>query len=164
MGGDEALNMVTERPNLIAAAYSADGVSDFGAHYRNKLISDEPDIAALARYEVGGTPSEVSQKYADRSAIDQLSNDLTFKRPILLDVDRADIVVENTQSYNFYNAVKAKSASAPIFERCWPGQPHSAQLNGVVGYSTAMDFFYNGGDWLTTDGGQHPNPGANNCP
>ena len=68
MGGQEALLLVGQHPQLLAGAVVFDSVTNFYTRYRDfALIRNGRRLQALARLEVGGTPSSKTREYVLRS-------------------------------------------------------------------------------------------------
>ena len=70
MGGQETLLLVARHPRLLAGATALDADTDLAARYRAFAALPHGDrLQALARAEVGGTPTEVPRAYALRSPV-----------------------------------------------------------------------------------------------
>jgi len=82
MGGHESLLLVARHPRLLAGAASFDGVADFALQYENFKELGCNDVCRrvwhgtigsglrqLARREVGGTPADAPEAWAERSPI-----------------------------------------------------------------------------------------------
>ena len=68
MGGMETLLVVAEHPHLLAGAAAFDPATDMALRYRDfGALPDGRALQALARIEIGGTPSQVPHAYALRS-------------------------------------------------------------------------------------------------
>jgi poly(3-hydroxybutyrate) depolymerase len=68
MGGQETLLLVAEHPRLLAGAVAFDPATDMARRYRDfATLKHGAQLQALARAEVGGTPSEAPAAYARRS-------------------------------------------------------------------------------------------------
>jgi poly(3-hydroxybutyrate) depolymerase len=68
MGGQETLLLVGQHPQLLAGAVVFDSVTNFYTRYRDfALIRSGRRLQALARLEVGGTPSSKTREYVLRS-------------------------------------------------------------------------------------------------
>ena len=68
MGGQETLLLVGQHPQLLAGAVVFDSVTNFYTRYRDfALIRNGRRLQALARLEVGGTPSSRTREYVLRS-------------------------------------------------------------------------------------------------
>jgi hypothetical protein len=68
MGGQETLLLVAHDPRLLAWAAAFDPATDMARRYRDfAQLKDGAQLQALAREEIGGTPSQVPEAYARRS-------------------------------------------------------------------------------------------------
>jgi pimeloyl-ACP methyl ester carboxylesterase len=68
MGGQETLLLVARYPQLLAGAAAFDPATDMARRYRDfGALPDGGRLQALARHEIGGTPTQVPQAYAVRS-------------------------------------------------------------------------------------------------
>jgi poly(3-hydroxybutyrate) depolymerase len=70
MGGQETLLLIGRHPRLLAGAVAFDSVADFGLRYQQfPRARNGRMLQALARVEVGGTPSANPRAYALRSPL-----------------------------------------------------------------------------------------------
>jgi pimeloyl-ACP methyl ester carboxylesterase len=68
MGGMETLLLVARYPHLLAGAAAFDPATDMARRYRDfAALPDGRSLQRLARVEIGGTPTQVPQAYAERS-------------------------------------------------------------------------------------------------
>jgi len=68
MGGQETLLLVARYPDLLAGAAAFDPATDMARRYRDfAALPHGRSLQALARREIGGTPSQVPRAYAVRS-------------------------------------------------------------------------------------------------
>jgi pimeloyl-ACP methyl ester carboxylesterase len=68
MGGQEVLLLVAKHPHLLAGAAAFDPDTDMTRRYHDfAALRDGAQLQALARQEIGGTPTQVPQAYAERS-------------------------------------------------------------------------------------------------
>lgn len=168
MGGQDSLAFVALYPELISAAYSNDGVSDWGLRYiqASKRIPSKLDdghrnvLLAGIPYETGGTPDSNPSAYQSRSPLQSLTkNPGIAQHPIKLEVDMQDSLISPSQSALFYKKLKQLNPNTPscrtnqnsghstgLPQR---GKSHPTDPNSPKVYLHAMDFFFNGGNWLT---------------
>ena len=83
MGGQETLLLVGQHPRLLAGAVAFDSVTDFFRRYGDFALLGRKGVAlqALARLEVGGTPSTNPEAYRLRSPQHWLERDRRFGSP-----------------------------------------------------------------------------------
>lgn len=68
MGGMETLLLVAKHPRLLAGAAAFDPATDMARRYDDfAALRDGRTLQKLARVEIGGTPEQVPQAYAERS-------------------------------------------------------------------------------------------------
>jgi pimeloyl-ACP methyl ester carboxylesterase len=68
MGGQETLLLVAQHPHLLAGAVAFDPATDMTRRYHDfAALKNGKTLQALARLEIGGTPSQVPAAYARRS-------------------------------------------------------------------------------------------------
>jgi pimeloyl-ACP methyl ester carboxylesterase len=68
MGGMETLLLVARYPHLLAGAAAFDPATDMARRYYDfAALPDGGSLQELARVEIGGTPAQVPQAYAERS-------------------------------------------------------------------------------------------------
>jgi poly(3-hydroxybutyrate) depolymerase len=68
MGGQETLLLVARHPGLLAGAVAFDPATDMARRYRDfSTMRNGATLRALARDEIGGTPSQVPIAYLERS-------------------------------------------------------------------------------------------------
>ncbi len=68
MGGQEVLLLVAMHPRLLAGAAAFDPDTDMTRRYRDfASLKHGRELQQLARVEIGGTPEQVPQAYAQRS-------------------------------------------------------------------------------------------------
>jgi pimeloyl-ACP methyl ester carboxylesterase len=68
MGGQETLLLVARYPHLLAGAAAFDPATDMARRYRDfASLKHGRELQALARREIGGTPTQVPHAYAVRS-------------------------------------------------------------------------------------------------
>lgn len=112
MGGMESLVLAGKYPDLLAGVVSFNGVIDLAAWFQEC----DSDIAGRMPIEVGGSPDEMPEEYAERSPITYAA---TIARvPVLMYWDPNDKVVqfqEEEQSGRLYRLVKELYPDAPIW-------------------------------------------------
>lgn len=70
MGGQEALLLVAQHPRLLAGAAALDADTNMAARYKAfRELRDGLRLQALAREEIGGTPTSAPRAYALRSPL-----------------------------------------------------------------------------------------------
>jgi poly(3-hydroxybutyrate) depolymerase len=130
MGAQETLLLVGRYPELLAGAVAVDGPADFALQYRNfPRLKDNPETRAkwgpiglgkqrLARREIGGTPTQVPAKYAERSPISYVKTIATSGVPVQIWWSRTDETVLDPaqQSGRMFQALKEANPRAPIDE------------------------------------------------
>jgi pimeloyl-ACP methyl ester carboxylesterase len=68
MGGQETLLLLARYPHLLAGAAAFDPATDMARRYRDfATLPHGRALQALARREIGGTPAQVPEAYAERS-------------------------------------------------------------------------------------------------
>ncbi len=68
MGGQETLLLLARHPHLLAGAVAFDPATDMARRYRDfAALPNGATLQRLARKEIGGTPGQVPQAYAQRS-------------------------------------------------------------------------------------------------
>ena len=122
MGGQEALLIAGKYPEKITAVFAFNPIVDLAAWYEELATSEIPEIreydtAARIANEVGGTPSEVPEAYAERSAT-HYSEGLS-KVPTMIYWSEQDLIVPRQTTHHtipLYRAVKAMDISSPMAE------------------------------------------------
>jgi poly(3-hydroxybutyrate) depolymerase len=105
MGGQETLLLIGQLPGLVAGAAAFDSVTNLYTRYRDfSLIRNGRRLQALARLEVGGTPSSNAQAYVLRSPIHWVGQIAASGVPLQLWWSNADEIVvgQRHQSGSFY--------------------------------------------------------------
>jgi poly(3-hydroxybutyrate) depolymerase len=100
MGGHETLLMLARRPRLLAGAVAFDSVTDFLRRYHDfaQLGTKGKALQALARVEVGGTPSTHARAYRDRSPASFLEEIASSGVPLQMWWSTADEIVTGQQN------------------------------------------------------------------
>jgi poly(3-hydroxybutyrate) depolymerase len=142
MGGQETLLLVGRHPRLLAGAVAFDSVTDFGLRYRQfARISRGRTLQALARLEVGGTPSTNSDAYRLRSPIHFVREVARSGVPLQIWWSDADEIVvdQGTQSARFFEELQKLAPGARV-EKKTGSWHHTAesyarlQLPGAVSW------------------------------
>jgi hypothetical protein len=122
MGGQEALVLAGRNPDLIAAAVAFNPIIDLAAWYEELATSEVPEIreyntARRIANEVGGTPTEVPDAYAARSAASYA--DGLAKVPTLIFWTEQDLVVPRQATHHvgpLSRRIKSLDANSPFAE------------------------------------------------
>jgi pimeloyl-ACP methyl ester carboxylesterase len=122
MGAHEALVLAGRHPDRITAVCVFNPIVDLAAWHADLAASPIPEIreyntAARIAREVGGTPAEVPEAYAWRSAL-ELADGLA-RVPTLIFWSDQDIIVPRQVShhtYALYRRIKARDVTRPIAE------------------------------------------------
>jgi pimeloyl-ACP methyl ester carboxylesterase len=110
MGGQETLLLVGQHPQLLAGAVVFDSVTNFYTRYRDfALIRNGRRLQALARLEVGGTPSSKTREYVLRSPTHWVREVAGAGVPLQLWWSDADEIVvgQQRQSGHFYEELRS---------------------------------------------------------
>ena len=110
MGGQETLLLVGQHPQLLAGAVAFDSVTNFYRRYRDfALIRNGRRLQALARLEVGGTPSSKTREYVLRSPTHWVREVAGAGVPLQLWWSDADEIVvgQQRQSGHFYEELRS---------------------------------------------------------
>jgi poly(3-hydroxybutyrate) depolymerase len=141
MGGQETLLLVGRNPGLLAGAVAFDSVTDFFRRYGDFALLGRKGRAlqALARVEVGGTPSTNPQAYRLRSPQHWLEQIARSGVPLQIWWSDADEIVtgQENQSGRFFRELREHGPRARV-ERVTGSWSHTAesyrrlQLPGAV--------------------------------
>ncbi|MCI0635905.1 MAG: S9 family peptidase [Actinobacteria bacterium] len=141
MGGQETLLLVGRHPQLLAGAVAFDSVTDFVRRYGDFALLGRKGKAlqALARVEVGGTPSTSAQAYRLRSPQHWLEQIARSEVPLQVWWSDADEIVtgQENQSGRFFRELRELGPRARA-ERVTGSWSHTAesyrrlQLPGAV--------------------------------
>lgn len=156
MGGQETLLLLARHPKMFAGAAAFDSVTDLALRYRQfpKTVCPERclqkwgrpvgyDLQRRMRIEVGGTPSENPQAYADRSPLAFAHELASSGVPLQIWWSRTDKVVtdQRTQSGRLVRAIRSLEPRARLTEYVgsWV---HSAEMRaGAYHLSAALAKF-----------------------
>jgi poly(3-hydroxybutyrate) depolymerase len=120
MGGQETLLLIGQHPGLLAGAAAFDSVTNLYTRYPDfALIRNGRRLQALARLEVGGTPSSNAQAYVLRSPIHWVGQIAASGVPLQLWWSDADEIVvgQRHQSGSFYaelRRLRPRGAVVPV--------------------------------------------------
>ena len=122
MGGQEALVLAGKYPDRITAVVAFNPIVDLAAWHEELATSDVPEIkeydtAARIANEVGGTPGEVPEAYAERSATSYIEG--LSRVPTLAFWSEKEIIIPRQlthHTYLLYQRVKALDPSSPFAE------------------------------------------------
>jgi poly(3-hydroxybutyrate) depolymerase len=141
MGGQETLLLVGRHPQLLAGAVAFDSVTDFYRRYGDFAILGRKGrvLQALARLEVGGTPSTSPEAYRLRSPQHWLTQIAGSGVPLQVWWSDADEIVtgQENQSGRFFHDLHALEPTGRI-EKVTGSWSHTAesyrrlQLPGAV--------------------------------
>jgi len=122
MGGQEALVLAGKYPSQITAAVAFSPIVDLAAWHEELAASEVPEIkeydtAARIANEVGGTPEEVPDAYAERSAINYVEG--LSRVPTLVFWSEKEIIIPRQlthHTYLLYQRVKALDPNCSFAE------------------------------------------------
>jgi pimeloyl-ACP methyl ester carboxylesterase len=122
MGGQEALVLAGRYPDRLAACVAFNPIVDLAAWHEELATSPVPEIrefgtAARIAREVGGTPAEAPQAYAERGALHYA--EALARVPTLVFWSHADVVIPRQvthHTYRLYQRVKAVNLNSPFGE------------------------------------------------
>lgn len=141
MGGQETLLMTALHPRLLAGASALDSATDMAARYATFLWipGGGPWLQALARTEIGGTPSTSPAAYAARSPI-HYARQLAFSRvPLHIWWSLRDRIVVHQQqeSGRLYRAILAANPETPVTAYVGDWR-HSAEMHATARLPLAL--------------------------
>jgi len=117
MGGQEVLLLLAKHPRLLAGAIAFDPPVDMAErYYAFPALKYGRSTQARARVEIGGTPDQVPQAYADRSPLDYVRQIAFSGVPLELwwSVDDRVIVDQSAQAGRLYQDIKLANPAAPV--------------------------------------------------
>jgi poly(3-hydroxybutyrate) depolymerase len=119
MGGQETLLLTARFPHLLAGAAAFDAPTNMAARYR--AFEYQPlgtTLQALARREIGGTPSADPRGYAVRSPLDWARRIAFSGVPLQIWWSTRDTIVtdQRDESGLLYRTIKRLNPSAPVSE------------------------------------------------
>jgi dipeptidyl aminopeptidase/acylaminoacyl peptidase len=121
--------LAAERDGRIKAVVEEAGFCDAVGLYENVAHSSDAGLRQLlndALPMIGGTPQEVPQEYAVRSAINYVDS---ITAPILLIHGEKDPLIPAEQAYRMYDALKARGKTTEL--KIYPQEAHC--VNDPVG-------------------------------
>jgi poly(3-hydroxybutyrate) depolymerase len=141
MGGQETLLLIGRHPRLLAGAVAFDSVTDFHRRYGDfaELGARGRALQALARMEVGGTPSTKPEEYRLRGPIRYVEEIARSGVPLQVWWSDADEIVtgQEHQSGRFFAELRARNPRGRL-EKVTGSWSHTAesyrrlQLPGAV--------------------------------
>lgn len=122
MGAMEVATFLGLYPDLLAAAFVFNGVFDLVALYADLSASPWAEIreaghVALIEEEVGGTPAQLPEEYARRSAITYAAR--MTRTPFMIYWSHLDPIVphgDTQQGKHLYDLIKQADPLAPVVE------------------------------------------------
>jgi poly(3-hydroxybutyrate) depolymerase len=142
MGGQETLLLMAQYPRLLAGAVTFDAPTDLARRYQQVgVLPNAASLRALMRVEVGGTPDEVPDAYADRSPLHFAQAIAESGVPLELWWSTRDelVVDQQTQCGRLFGQLKRLSPRARVVSvvGTWP---HVAELRWDRGLPQALHF------------------------
>lgn len=117
MGAQEVLLLLAKHPHLLAGAIAFDPPVDMAErYYAFPALKYGRTTQKRARIEIGGTPDQVPQAYAERSPIDYVRQIAFSGVPLELwwSVDDRVIVDQSAQAGRLYQEIKLANPAAPV--------------------------------------------------
>jgi pimeloyl-ACP methyl ester carboxylesterase len=122
MGAQEALVLAGKFPDRITAVVAFNPIVDLAAWHEELAASEVPEIkeydtAARIANEVGGTPGEVPEAYAERSATNYIEG--ISRVPTLVFWSDKELIIPRQMThhtYLLYQRVKALNPNSPFAE------------------------------------------------
>ena len=112
MGGQETLLLIGRHPRLLAGAVAVDPAVDFTRRYHDFA----PDQRRLARREVGGTPSSVPERYAERTVFTYARTIAASGVPLQIWWSRADRIIVHSRLHSglLIKQIRQLNPNAPL--------------------------------------------------
>ena len=130
MGGQETLLLIGHHPHLLAGAVAFDSVTDFLRRYGDFAVlgAHGRALQALARTEVGGTPTTKSDEYRRRSPIHFVDDIARSGVPLQMWWSDADEIVtgQEHQSGHFFARLRADNPRGRL-EKVTGSWSHTAE-------------------------------------
>lgn len=117
MGAQEVLLLLAKHPHLLAGAIAFDPPVDMAdRYYAFPALKYGRSTQTRARIEIGGTPDQVPDAYAERSPIDYVRQIAFSGVPLELwwSVDDRVIVDQSAQAGRLYQDIKLANPAAPV--------------------------------------------------
>ena len=122
MGGQEALVLAGKYPERLTAVFAFNPIVDLAAWYEELATSEIPEIreydtASRVANEVGGTPAEVPELFAERSATNFVEG--CAQVPTMIYWSEQDLIVPRQSTHHtlpLYQAVKELDINSPMAE------------------------------------------------
>jgi poly(3-hydroxybutyrate) depolymerase len=142
MGGQETLLLAAQHPGLLAGAVTFDAPTDLARRYQQVVtLPNAGSLRALMRLEVGGTPDELPEAYADRSPLHFAQALADSGVPLEMWWSTRDELVVNqrTQCGRLFAELKRLNPRARVVSvvGTWP---HVAELRWDRGLPRALHF------------------------
>jgi pimeloyl-ACP methyl ester carboxylesterase len=144
MGGQETLLLVAEYPRLLAGAVTFDAPTDLARRYQQVgVLPNASSLRTLMRTEVGGTPDELPDAYADRSPLDFAQAIADSGVPLEMWWSTRDelVVDQQTQCGRLFGELRRLSPRGGVV-RVVGRWPHVAELRWDRGLPRALHFLH----------------------
>jgi poly(3-hydroxybutyrate) depolymerase len=142
MGGQEALLLVARYPQLLAGAVAFDAPVDMARRYEQvAVLENRESLRSLMRTEIGGTPKEAAESYAERSPLHFAERIAGSGVPLQLWWSTRDelVVEQGSQSGRLYSDIVRLNSRAPVAKVVGTWQ-HVAKLRWDRGLPVALRF------------------------
>ena len=140
MGGQETLLLVARHPKLLAGAAALDSATNMAARYRAfSGLQLGANLRALAKDEIGGTPTTAPRAYANRSPVAFAATIARSGVPLQIWWSTRDQIVrnQNSESGRLYRLIKQANPNAPAtqYVGTWA---HSKEFHDIARLPLAL--------------------------